>query len=186
MFGALLGLLASAGLRISEALGLDRDDIDGKNGVLHIRESKGVPLRMVPLHESATEALRCHAKLRDHQYPSPADPAFFVGAHGRRRSYKTFHPAFKQMAGIAGIPFRPHPHPPRIHDLRHTFATRHLLRIRRDDGDMHCAVADLSVYLGHRLLANAYWYLTAIPELMARCGERFRHHVEARRREGRS
>jgi len=184
-YGALLGLLASTGLRIGEALALDDDDIDWKAGVLRVRESKGVPLRMVPLHESTTEALRRYAKLRDSDRPVSGAKAFFIGSHGRRLFYETFHPVFRTLADVAGVPFRPHPQVPRIHDLRHTFATRHLLRIRHEGGDMHCAVADLSVYLGHKRIENTYWYLTGIPELMALCGERFRTYVEARRREGR-
>ena len=185
-YGALLGLQASTGLRISESLGLDRDDVDWKAGVLRIRESKGVRLRMVPLHESTLEALLRYAKRRDSEYPMPQTKAFFVGVQGRGRlHYVTFRNTFQTMLKIAGVPFRPHPRPPRIHDLRHTFATRHLLRIRREGGDMHCAVADLSVYLGHREIGDTYWYLTGIPELMALCGERFQSHVETRRREGR-
>lgn len=185
-YGALLGLQASTGMRISESLGLDRDDLDWKGGVLRIRESKGVRLRMVPVHESTLDALRRYAKLRDTDRRIPQTRAFFVGSYGRRLLYNTFSPVFRTIAAMAGVPFHPHPRPPRIHDLRHTFATRHLLRVRNEGGDMHCAVADLSVYLGHANIEDTYWYLTGIPELMALCGERFQAFVEKRRREGRT
>jgi len=183
-YAALLGLLASTGLRISESLGLDRDDVDLKGGVLRVRESKGVRLRVIPLHDSTTEALLRYAEKRDHYHRIIQTKAFFVGSYGRRLLYLTFRAAFCALRRKAGVPFRPHPRPPRIHDLRHTFATRYLLRVRGEGSDMHCAVADLSVYLGHCHIAGTYWYLTGIPELMALCGDRFQAYVEARRQGG--
>lgn len=184
-YGTLLGLQASTGMRISESLGLDRDDVNWKDGFLSVRESKNVPLRMVPVHETTLDALRQYARIRDKDRRIPRTQAFFVGSYGGRLNYHTFRPVFRVIADMAGVPFRPHPRPPRIHDLRHTFATRHLLRVRQEGGDMHCAVADLSVYLGHARIEDTYWYLTGIPELMALSGERFRAFVEARRGEGR-
>jgi integrase len=185
-YATLLGLLASTGLRIGESLKLDLEDVDLQDAVLRVRESKGVPLRMVPIHESTIEALRRYAGLRNEYRHAKRSDAFFLSSFGRRLRYKTFNRMFQALRKKAGIPFRSHPRQPRIHDLRHTFATRHLLRIRREGGDMHCAVADLSTYLGHCHIEDTYWYLTAIPELMVLCGERFRAYVESRRQEGQS
>jgi integrase len=66
----------------------------------------------------------------------------------------------------------------RIHGLRHTFAVRRLLQWYRDGGDIHRQIGQLSTYLGHCKIADTYWYLSAVPELMALVAGRFEQYTE--------
>lgn len=85
-FETLVGLLAVAGLRIGEALRLDRDDVDLTAGVLTIRLSKFGKSREVPIHASTADALANYSRRRD-RLCQPADQAFFISTTGRRLLY---------------------------------------------------------------------------------------------------
>lgn len=165
-YQTLIGLLAASGLRIGEAIKLDRSDVDWAQGVLLIRESKFGKSRLVPLHPSSVQALEGYALLRDHLQPRPAEPAFFVSLKRKRLLYAVVQLAFRQLIGSAGIGAAA-PSPPRLHDLRHTFAVRTLLGWYRAGGDVQSKIPSLSTYLGHREPASTYWYLSAAPELLA-------------------
>ncbi|MET7890190.1 tyrosine-type recombinase/integrase [Streptomyces mirabilis] len=102
-YHTLIGLLAAAGLRIGEAIKLDRDDIDWTEAVLHIRESKFGKSRLVPLQDSATNALREYDQLREDLMPRPKDPAFFVSLTGKRLLYACVHPVFRDLVDTAGV-----------------------------------------------------------------------------------
>lgn len=177
----LLGLLSATGLRVGEALRLDDEDIDWHDGLLHVRNSKNLPWRMVPLHPSVLDALNKHIADRNNEHPHRLERALFVSLNGNRVSYGAVFKAFSKCKRDAGIPFRTHWRAPRIHDFRHTFACQYLLKQYRNKCDVYNAVSDLSVYLGHATAANTYHYLSAIPELMAICGERFRLQVNRHR-----
>jgi integrase len=165
-YQTLIGLLAASGLRIGEAIKLDRSDVDWAQGVLLIRESKFGKSRLVPLHPSTTQALEGYARLRDHLQPRPAEPAFFVSLNRTRLLYAVVQLAFRQLIDSAGIGATA-PSPPRLHDLRHTFAVRALLGWYRAGEDVQSKIPALSTYLGHREPASTYWYLSAAPELLA-------------------
>ena len=117
-YQTLIGLLAASGMRIGEAIKLDRSDIDWAQGVLLIRESKFGKSRLVPLHPSTTQVLEGYARLRDHLQPRPAEPAFFVSLNRKRLLYAVVQLAFRQLIDRAGIGAIA-PSPPRLHDLRH-------------------------------------------------------------------
>ena len=159
-------LLAASGLRIGEAIKLDRNDIDWSQGVLLIRESKFGKSRLVPLHASAMAALARHAELRDELQQRPKEPSFFVSLTRKRLSYAVVSQTFRQLVEAAGIGAGA-PSTPRLHDLRHTFAVRTLLSWYRTDEDVQAKIPSLSTYLGHREPASTYWYLSAAPELLA-------------------
>jgi integrase len=165
-YRTLLGLLAVAGLRIGEALNLDGEDIDWARGVLLIRESKFGKSRLVPLHDSVTRALREYDTLRRETTPRPIDPAFFISRTRRRVIYAVVSSTFRQLITAAGIGTNA-PHPPRLHDLRHSFAVRTLLHWYRTEDNVQAKIPSLSTYLGHREPAHTYWYLSAAPELLA-------------------
>ena len=78
----LIGLLAVTGMRPGEALALDRQDVDLRHGLVHVRAGKQKKQREVPLHPSTISALRNYARLRDARFPAPSTPAFFIGARG--------------------------------------------------------------------------------------------------------
>jgi integrase len=165
-YRTLVGLLAASGLRIGEAIKLDRDDIDWTEGVLHIRESKFGKSRLVPLQDSTTNALREYDRLRERMMPRGKDPAFFLSLTGKRLLYACVHPVFRALVDTAGVGLDA-PHRPRLHELRHTFAVRTLLHWYRTEDNIQAKIPSLSTYMGHREPACTYWYLSAAPELLA-------------------
>ena len=160
----LVGLLAVTGLRIGEALRLDRDDVDA--GVLQIRDTKFGKSREVPVHTSTVEALAAYARRRDRLCPRPVDPAFFVSTAGTRLLYCNVHATWLNLVRRAGLGPRSASCRPRPHDLRHSFAVRTLLGWYQDGVDVQARMPALSTYLGHVHPANTYWYLSGAPELL--------------------
>ena len=179
-----MGLLESTGIRVAEASNLDDDDVDLGNGHLHVRNSKNLPLRLVPLDVTVVAGLRRYRERRQRYCPRPQSRAFILSYKGRRLTPHAMQVFFQHVRKAAGVPFRPHRRDPRLYDFRHTFASHHLLQAYRENRDIDVAIANLSVYLGHKNIANTYWYLTALPELRALCAERFRRYAEEIRREG--
>jgi integrase len=165
-YHCLIGLLAAAGLRIGEAIKLDRDDIAWTESVLHIRETKFGKSRLVPLQDSVMNALREYDTLRGQLMPRPRDPAFFVSLTARRLIYAVVCPTFRTLVDAAGVGLDA-PHRPRLHELRHTFAVRTLLHWYRTEDNIQAKIPSLSTYMGHREPACTYWYLSAAPELLA-------------------
>lgn len=170
-YQTLIGLLAATGLRIGEAINLDRGDVDWDEGVLLIRESKFGKSRLVPLHPSATRALVEHAELRDATVPQSKDPSFFVSLTRKRLSYAVVCQTFRVLVDDAGVGSDAASRP-RLHDLRHTFAVRTLLQWYRGGEEVQAKLPALSTYLGHREPASTYWYLSAAPELLALAADR--------------
>jgi integrase len=178
-FQTLLGLLWVTGMRIGEALRLDRDDVDLVRGVLVVRESKFGKSREIPVHESTTAALHAYTKRRDELWLQASSRAFFVSLAGNRLRYDSFHLAFLGFVRTAGIRRRSTACRPRPHDLRHSFAVRTLIGWYQDGGDVASRLPWLSTYLGHVHPANTYWYLSAAPELLCLAVERLETATEA-------
>ena len=162
----LFGLLAVTGMRIGEAIRLDRRDIDWATGVLTIRESKFQKSRAVPVLESTMGVLDRYAHTRDHLCPRPCASMYFVSMTGTPLIYQIIEHTFRRLCDSAGIGAAAD-RPPRIHDLRHTFAVRTLLGWYRAGEDVEARLPILSTYLGHRDPRSTYWYLSAAPELLA-------------------
>lgn len=162
VYVTLIGLIATTGLRVSEALDLRFDDVF-PDSVLRICKTKFGKSRLVPLHPTTAEALSAYLEAR--QRLAIPDDHVFVSASNRRIAASTVNHTFRRMLRLAGIaPGRDRR--PRIHDLRHTFATRSLEQCatRREPVSRHLVA--LSTYLGHADVAHTYWYLEATPELM--------------------
>lgn len=174
-YRTLIGLLVVTGLRIGEAIRLDRDDLDWRNGLLTVHNSKFGKSREVPLHPSTVEALQTYARLRDQLCPRPAALSFFVSMVGTRLIYNCFHFTFRKLVSRAGLQRRSASCRPRPHDLRHTFAVRTLLDWYRAGLDVEAQMPRLSTYLGHVEPRNTYWYLSATPELLTLAGQRLEH-----------
>jgi len=157
----LLGLLASTGLRISEALSLECTDL-GDDGLL-IRKSKHGKSRLVPLHETANAALERY--LMERARRPVFTKAVFVSSNGQSLMYPTVRETFLRLMVRAGLrKFRGRG--PRIHDLRHTFAVRSLERCQSDRRSVAQHMVALSTYLGHTNVTDTYWYLEATPIIM--------------------
>lgn len=179
-YRTLIGLLAVTGLRVGEAIRLDRGDLDLKHELLVVRNSKFGKSREVPLHPSTIRALRDYLRLRDRHQPASSTPALFVSPAGTRLIYCNVHATYRQLRRHAGLQPRSASCRPRIHDLRHTFAIRTLLDGYQDDGDVQPRLSLLSTYLGHVNPDSTYWYLSAAPELLALAGGRLERHLGAR------
>jgi integrase/recombinase XerD len=163
-YETLFGLVAATGMRLGEALGLDRADADLDGGVLTIRDGKFGRSRLVPLHPTVTSALASYAARRDWLCPSPAATRFFVSTAGTPLRTSGVDSAFAQLTTALGL--RTPDRRPRVHDLRHSFASHQLLDWHRAGDDVNARMPLLSAYLGHVSPAGTYWYLTAVPELM--------------------
>ena len=161
----LLGLLAVTGMRVGEAIALDETDVDRRRAVLVIRKTKFGKSREVPLHASTVQALERYRRERDRVVSRRRSPSFFVSTAGTRLFYQNVHELFLRLVYAAGLGDR-RPRPT-IHDLRHTFAIRTVLDWYRDGLDVEARLPLLSTYLGHIGPSSTYWYLTAVPELLA-------------------
>lgn len=178
VYETLFGLIASTGLRLSEALSLSVGDVDLRHGLLTIRRTKFAKSRQVPLHLSTTQALSQYRWMRDLGGAARDDDApFFIGTRGCRFGKPlTGHQVervFATLRADLGWVNRGTHHAPRIHDLRHTFVVRRILLWQQQGIDVDEAMLSLSTYVGHAMVTNTYWYLQAVPELMAVAAKRF-------------
>jgi integrase len=177
-YATLFGLLLCTGLRISEALRLTRDAVDLNNGILTVRETKYKKSRMVPLHRSAIEALRRYSEQRDRHFLLRRSEAFFLAKHDTPLNYRQVLRTFTSLRERLGWGRTAHGRAPRIHDMRHSFTVRRVLRWYQEGVDVDRKMAALSTYLGHVSVSDTYWYLSAVPELLAVTAERFERFAQ--------
>jgi len=179
-YQTLIGLLAVTGMRVGEAIRLDRTDADLAAGILTIRQSKFGKSRLVPLHPTTVTALSAYLTLRDRLHPHPSAPAVFISPAGTRLLYCNVHSTWQQLLARAGLQPRSASCRPRIHDLRHSFAVRSMLDAYAAGQDGQARLALLSTWLGHVDPGATYWYLSAAPELLALAGQRLEDHLRER------
>jgi integrase/recombinase XerD len=162
VYMTILGLIAATGLRISEALDLRLYD-SLPDGVLQIRRTKFGKSRLLPLHPTAASALDRYLEQR--RRLAVTDDHVFLSAGNQRIASSTVEYTFRRIRRLAGITAT-RTRPPRLHDLRHTFATRALEQCstRREAVARHFVA--LATYMGHTDIAHTFWYLEATPELM--------------------
>lgn len=165
-YTTLLGLYVTTGLRCNEALQLDRGDVDLTNGVVTVRNTKFGKSRYVPLHRTAKLALQRYAVRRDRICREPISPGFFLSERGTRLSQSAVEDTFVKLSCQIGLRGDGASRGPRIHDLRHRFATATLLRWYRRGVDVEQHLPELSTYIGHVRVIDTYWYLTSTPELL--------------------
>lgn len=165
-YATLFGLLAVTGMRVGEALGLDRADVDLAQALLTVRQTKGNQARLVPLHSSTRQALRRYARLRDRVCPRPHSPRFFLSERGGTLTYWIVRHWFIKVSRQIGLRQPADRHGPRIHELRHRFSIRTLVHWYRTGQDVEAHLPELATYLGHGHVTDTYWYLSATPELL--------------------
>lgn len=178
-FATLIGLLAVTGLRVGEAIVLDRGDVDVPGGRLTVRHGKFDKARELALHPTTIDALRSYQRLRDRLAPASGTSALFVSLAGTRLLYCNVHHAYHQLVRKAGLRPRSGSCRPRIHDLRHSFAVHAMLDAYSSGQDGQTRLTLLSTWLGHVHPASTYWYLSASPELMAAAGQRLEAYLAA-------
>jgi integrase/recombinase XerD len=183
-YQTLVGLLAATGMRVGEAIRLDREDFDAQAGVLTVRGAKFGKSRQLPLHATTTARLGDYLELRDRLCSRPSTTALLLSARGYRLRYERLWETFHRLVGQAGLQPRSPGCVPRIHDLRHTFAVTTLLGWYRDGADVPALLPRLSTYLGHADPKHTYWYLSAAPELHALAADRLDSHDRHDRHDG--
>ncbi len=171
-YATLFAVLASTGLRISEAQRLSCKDVDLTAGVVTVRAGKFRKSRLVPLHHSALEPLRRYAAYRDLCCGARSE-SFFRTEYAPSLTHMPVQRAFLEIRHRLGWTAEGRARLPRIHDIRHTFVVRRLLRWSEEGIDVDRKIAVLATYLGHAKVTDTYWYLTAVPELMALTARRF-------------
>jgi integrase len=174
-YETLIGLLAVTGVRITEALHLDRFDIDWVEKTLTIRETKWRKSRLVPIDPTTILALRQYSQQRDEGYPKPKTTRFLVHERGGPLGYSGVRRTFLQLSRETGLRGPNDRRGPRLHDFRHRRAVQALVRWYREGCDIEQLLPVLSTYLGHVKVSDTYWYMTAIPELLQLAMERVEH-----------
>ncbi len=176
-YETLFGLMASTGLRVSEAIHLRDDDVDLKHEMLTIRQTKCAKSRQLPLHPSTVAALERYREERAKHVATAADMPFLISSRGRRLGQplgdRQAHRVFNELRGSLGWVNRGGHAAPRLHDLRHTFAVRRLILWHAEGTDVDQMMLALSTYMGHAEIGYTYWYLSAVPELMALAAGKF-------------
>ena len=180
-YHCLFGLLSVSGLRVGEAQNLQLQDVDLKAGVLTIRGAKFGKSRLVPLHASTRSVLADYLARRERMWARRAVSSYlFVSNSGNRLDggdiRRTFYAVSRQI-GLRGLADS---HGPRLHDMRHRFASKTLLRWYRAGEDAERRLPVLSAYLGHVHCSDTFWYLSALPELMHEAMSRLERRWEDR------
>jgi integrase/recombinase XerD len=179
VYYCLFGLLSISGLRIGEARNLELQDVDLEAGVLTIRNAKFGKTRLVPLHASTCEVLADYIERRQRHWAGrPVSSYLFVSSWGNRLDSGQIHRAFYALSRQIGLRGESDSHGPRLHDLRHRFATNTLVNWYRSGLDPERRLPLLSAYLGHVHVADTQWYLEGTPELMREAMRRLEQRWE--------
>lgn len=165
-YATFLGLLAATGMRMGEAVHLDREHVDLEQDLLTLRHTKLGRDRHVPIHPTTQKALLDYQRYRDRIYPRAKTPSFFLAEHGKRLTEETVRTTFVKLSRQIGLRDPCQSHGPRLQDLRHRFAVRTMINWYRTGADVEAQLPKLSTYLGHANVRSTYWYLTAVPELL--------------------
>jgi integrase/recombinase XerD len=165
-YSTLFGLLAVTGMRVSEPVRLDRDDVELTRGILTVRQAKFGKSRMLPVHTSTLEALRHYRHHRDRVCPWARTRSFFISEAGTRLTTWSVRQTFVRLSRQTGLRGPEESHGPRLHDLRHGFAIQTLLAWYRHGINVEQHLPELSAYLGHVHVHDTYWYISAVPELL--------------------
>ena len=167
IFYCLFGLLNVSGLRLGEARNLELQDVDLKAAVLKIRGAKFGKTRLVPLHASTCAVVADYIARRQRHWAGRAvSPYLFVSSWGNRLDGGDIHRTFYALSRQVGLRGTSDRRGPRLHDMRHRFATNTLLQWYRSGQDPERRLPLLSAYLGHVHVSDTFWYLSAQPELM--------------------
>jgi integrase/recombinase XerD len=174
-YQTLLGLMASTGVRVGEALRLKICDVelDTEPSLLHIRESKFGKSRIVPIHSTTKDRLKCYVRLRTRLGYSKRSDAFFVSERGGHINYGCLVQWFTRTVRGLNMHATDGRRTPTLHGLRHHFAIERLTLWCRQGACVQDLAPQLSVYLGHAKPERSYWYFTATPELLHIAGESF-------------
>jgi integrase len=165
-YATVFGLIAATGMRISEPIALDREDVNLTRGILTIRRTKFGKSRLIPVHSSTMDKLIKYNKLKSHIFPRPNSSSFFLSERGIRLTHWSARHTFIKLSREIALREQCDSHGPRLHDLRHTFAVKTLIKWYRSGVDVERHLPELAAYLGHKHVNDTYWYISAVPELL--------------------
>jgi len=166
-YATLFGLLSATGIRISEAIALNIEDVTD-DGLL-IKATKFRKDRLVPMCQSTHQAILIYRSHRSRLGSN--ERALFISNRGTRLAYSTVNSIFLQLMRAIGLRDAPGEAGACIHDLRHTFAVRSLEQCCGDRAAVSQHMVALSTYLGHAHISDTYWYLQATPKLLRQISE---------------
>jgi integrase len=171
----LIGLLASTGLRIGEAIRLQVSEakLDLDPPQLHILDTKFHKSRIVPLHPGTAEQLHHYRQQRARLHYDALSDAFLVSEQGEPLTYPALYVWFGRLCRRLAIEPTDGGRRPCLMSFRHTFAVTCMRRWYEQGRDVQALLPHLSVYLGHVRPQESYWYLTAVPELLGAAAQRF-------------
>jgi integrase/recombinase XerD len=174
-YSTLFGLLAVTGMRVRESIHLLCKDVDLKNGILTIHQTKFGKSRLVPIHPSTQRILRRYEYRRNQLCVNPQMPNFFISDRGTQLTYCIVRQTFVKLSHQIGLRGPFDSLGPRLHDFRHSFAVRTILNWYRAGIEVERQIPKLATYLGHTHVNDTYWYLSAVPELMQQVAMRLDH-----------
>ena len=178
-YQTILGLMASTGIRIGEAIHLKTQDIklDSDPPRLEIRESKFHKSRLIPLHPTTADKLRDYACLRTRMGYESVHTVFFISERRKPLCYETLRSWFARTTRELGMCTSDDRRTPTLHGFRHHFAVERLTLWGQQGASIKDLAPNLSVYMGHVSPEESYWYLTSTPSLLSTAGEAFQRYV---------
>jgi integrase len=181
VYHCLFGLLSVSGVRLGEACNLELQDVDLNAALLTIRGAKFGKTRLVPLHASTCTVIANYISRRKRHWAGRTVSSYlFVSSTGNRLDGGDVHRTFYELSHQIGLRGPSDSRGPRLHDMRHRFATNTLVQWYRSDEDPERRLPVLSAYLGHVHVADTQWYLDSSPELMREAMRRLERRWEAR------
>ncbi len=178
-YEAIISLLWVTGMRIGEVAKLNIEDIDTVNGTICVQQTKFFKSRLIPISESSTQALNQYKKQRAKVgYSEEPGTPFFFNSKGKPCIATTAARAIKMFmiqAGLKTIEGKT----PRVHDIRHSFATRWLLDFYQTGKDPTAYLPVLATYMGHANIANTQVYLHPSIELLNIAGQKLQSYTNS-------
>lgn len=165
---AILRLIYSTGLRISEALSIQNQDVNFELKTILIKDTKNKADRLVPINETLMNVLLQYKFYRDKMpYDDICDKHhfFFVRTDGSPCTTKGVNHWFRYLLELCNIPYMGNHHGPRIHDLRHTFAVHSLANMSKNGIDLYTGLPLISTILGHKTISGTEKYVRLTVEM---------------------
>ncbi len=161
IYPMLFRMLYGCGLRINEALSLDKSDVDLVNGILTIKNAKNSMSRLIPMSWSLTNY--CKRYVDNMGFDMFREGYFYPSRDGGKYNRTPVYVKLKEFMRRAGT-FLEGSAVPRVHDLRHTYAVHALEKMINDGQDVYCTLPILSAYLGHSCIESTEKYLRLTKE----------------------
>jgi len=173
---AVLRLLYSTGLRISEALSICNRDVEFERKYIHIRKTKNGTERIVPINNELEGVLKQYISYRNRipvKNVSTPDRFLFIKPDGTPCNAQSVYQWFRSLLSMSNIPYMGNHRGPRVHDIRHTFSVHSLVQMAREGQDIYAGLPVLATCLGHKSVSSTEQYVRLVesmyPDLLSQC-----------------